>query len=294
MKPRSIFARARNPLAVSLIALPLVLTGCSSATMQAGPAPSTAEDLGHVHGMSVDAVSSKISLATHGGLYDVTASTPTKISAETIDLMGFTATAEPDTFYASGHPGSDSYLPNPVGLIQSTDAGKTWQTLSRAGQSDFHALTVSGNSLVAFDGQLRTSPDGVTWTTAATTFTPAVLAGSPASTVVLATTQEGLQRSTDSGSTWDLVPNSPIIQYVAIAKYADKAPTEAVGVAPDGRVFLSTDNGLTWVATGKVTGQVEAITALEADPGLPSIWVSTTAGVQVSNDGGKTFRPASS
>lgn len=294
MKPRTILARVGKPFTASLLALPLVLSGCSTATTPASPPSSTANDSGHVHGISVDPASTKIRLATHDGLYDVTTKNAVKISDTTIDLMGFTATAEPDIFYASGHPGPDSSLPNPVGLIMSKDAGKSWESVSRAGQSDFHALTISGNALVAFDDQLRTSTDGITWTTAETTFTPAVLAGSPASTVVLATAQDGLQRSTDSGNTWELVPNSPIIQYVAIAKSTDKAPTEAVGVAPDGSVFLSTDNGLTWVATGKATGQVEAITAMEADPGLPSIWVSTTTGVQVSNDGGKTFRPASS
>ena len=116
---------------VSLIALPLVLTGCSSATTKASPTPSTASEAGHVHGISVDPVSAKISLATHEGLYEVTAKSAVKVSNTTIDLMGFTSTAEPDTFYASGHPGPDFSLPNPVGLIRSTDAGKTWQTLSR-------------------------------------------------------------------------------------------------------------------------------------------------------------------
>lgn len=294
LKPRIILDRVGKPLAASLLALPLVLSGCSTAPTPASPPSSAADDSGHVHGISVDPASTTIRLATHDGLYDVTAKNVVKISETTIDLMGFTASAEPDIFYASGHPGPDSSLPNPVGLIMSRDAGKSWESVSRAGQSDFHALTISGNALVAFDGQLRTSTDGITWTTAATTFTPVVLAGSPASTVVLATTQDGLQRSTDSGNTWQPVPKSPIIQFVAIATSSEKAPTKAVGVTPDGSVFLSTDTGLTWAATGTITGKVEAVTAVEGSSGKTSIWVSTTTGVQVSNDGGTSFRPASS
>ncbi|MCQ9164191.1 F510_1955 family glycosylhydrolase [Arthrobacter sp. STN4] len=250
--------------------------------------------MSHVHGISVDPVSTKILIATHDGLFDATTNTQVKVSEATIDLMGFTATGQPNVFYASGHPGPGSSLPNPVGLIRSTDAGKTWQQISRGGQSDFHALTVSGGALVAFDGQLRTSTDGTSWTNSEATFVPAVLAGSPSSTVVLATTQEGLQRSTDHGKTWKPVPGGPIVQFAAFATSVAKAPTEAIGVAPDGRVYVSTDTGLRWKATGTITGQIEAVTALEGEPGKPWIWAATTDGVQVSTDGGDSFRPAAS
>ena len=61
----------------------------------------------------------------------------------TNDLMGFSAGPGSGVFYASGHPGKDSTMPNPMGLIRSSDGGKTWVQLSRQGQSDFHALTVT-------------------------------------------------------------------------------------------------------------------------------------------------------
>lgn len=270
----------------------IALAGCTATapTVDPTPAPNALE---HVHGISVDPVTTKILLATHDGLYDATKKNTVKVS-DTIDLMGFTATADPEVFYASGHPGEGSSLPNPVGLIRSTNAGKTWQELSLGGQSDFHALTASGGDLVAFDGQLRTSHDGTTWDASAETFTPTVLAGSPANTIVLATTQEGLLRSTDAGKTWQPVPKSPIIQFAAFSTSLDKAPTQAVGVAPDGRVHVSTDAGLNWTATGQIKGQVEAITAHEGEDGKPRIWAATTNGVQVSTDGGDSFNPAAS
>ncbi|WP_125610016.1 F510_1955 family glycosylhydrolase [Specibacter cremeus] len=290
MQSRIPLYRARRSAVAAILALPLLLAGCSAAPPAVDPA-SAAAALGHVHGITVDPVTTKILLATHDGLYDATRKDAVKIS-DTIDLMGFTATAEPNVFYASGHPGPGSTLPNPVGLIRSKDAGKTWEPVSRQSLSDFHALTVSGNGLVAFDGRVRTSTDGSTWETSTVTFAPAVLAGSPASTVVLATAQDGLQRSTDSGKTWQAVPNAPLIQFAAFAAVVDNAPTEAVGVAPDGQVFVSIDAGLTWTASGRISGQVEAITAMEGSAGKPWLWAATTTGVQVSTDGGATFRPA--
>ncbi|MEO8222403.1 MAG: F510_1955 family glycosylhydrolase [Specibacter sp.] len=292
MTPRTLFSRTRLPLAGAALLLPLVLLGCAPTTAPAAAPEPVSADVGHVHGISVDPVSTQILLATHDGLYDATGPTMTKIDTETIDLMGFTATADPKVFYASGHPGPGSTLPEPVGLIRSSDAGKTWEPLSRGGQSDFHALSSTDHGLVAFDGKLRTSADGVTWATSTASFAPAVLAGNPSTSVVLATTQKGLQRSTDSGKTWKAVPNAPLMQFMSFAASTGKAPTDAVGVAPDGSVHTSTDAGLTWTAVGRVDGEVQAVTALAGDSGKPAIWVAAAIGVQSSSDGGVTFGPA--
>ena len=52
----------------------------------------------------------------------------------------------PDQLIASGHPSGDSTLPPALGLIRSDDAGKTWESVSELGTSDFHALSRSGDS----------------------------------------------------------------------------------------------------------------------------------------------------
>ncbi|MDJ0354562.1 F510_1955 family glycosylhydrolase [Paenarthrobacter sp. PH39-S1] len=271
----------------------LLLAGCSAGSTAADPAPTSQSPAAHIHAIAVGPASSEVLLATHDGLYDASKKQPVKIS-DTIDLMGFTATADPAVFYASGHPGAGSALPDPVGLIKSEDSGKTWNPVSRQGQSDFHALTSTKSGLVAFDGTLQTSADGVNWTPSPSSFAPAALAGSPASTVVLATTEQGLQRSTDGGKTWQPNPGAPIMQYAAFATAKDKATTEAVGVAPDGTVYASADAGLSWVQTGQISGQVQAVTAVEGETGKPRIWAATSTGVQVSKDGGMTFSPADS
>jgi hypothetical protein len=234
--------------------------------------------------MSVNRETNQVLLATHEGLFDVTQFPATQIG-DTNDLMGFTAAADQGVFYASGHPGPGSDLPNPMGLIRSTNGGETWEHLSRQGQSDFHSLATVRSGIVAYDGILQTSPDGKTWTAATAEVVPAVLAGNPETDTVLASTREGLQRSTDGGKTWQLNTTAPTVQFVAFA-----SGTEVVGVEPDGSVHYSPDAGNTWTHTGRIEGQVQAITAVKEAEGKPCIWAATTEGLIISTDGGVSFR----
>lgn len=114
-----------------------------------------------MHGIAVNRADDQVYLATHDGLFRYDAEGPTRIGP-VIDLMGFSVVG-PDHFYASGHPGPGVDLPQPVGLISSTDGGHTWDPLSRQGESDFHALTASTAGVVGYDGiALRSTSDGTT------------------------------------------------------------------------------------------------------------------------------------
>ncbi|WP_426987761.1 F510_1955 family glycosylhydrolase [Pseudarthrobacter sp. Y6] len=290
--PAHTFTRYRSAsAAAAATALLLTVAACTPAS---SPAASTAAPTNsatglpssHIHGLTVNRETDQVLLATHDGLYDVTAQPATKIGG-TNDLMGFTAGPDQGVFYASGHPGPGSDLPNPMGLIKSTDGGKSWEQLSRQGESDFHALTSAKSGIVAFDGTLRTSPDGKTWSAVAARFIPAALAADPSSDTVLATTRDGVQRSTDGGKTWALAPAAPVIQFVSFA-----SPTEAIGVEPDGSVHYSTDGGTTWSRTGRIEGEVQAIAAVEGSGANPWVWAATSTGLVVSTDGGATFRPS--
>lgn len=240
---------------------------------------------GHVHGIAANGETGQILLATHEGLFDISR-TPAAQIGPSNDLMAFTSVHDNGIYYASGHPGKGSTLPNPLGLIKSGDGGKTWEPLSLQRESDFHALTATKRGIVAFDGTLMTSPDGMNWTTVATAFTPAALAGNAHSDTVLATTPEGLQRSTDAGASWALNESAPILQYAAFASTSD-----VVGVEPDGRVQVSADGGATWTPKGRTTSGVEAIAAVKNQDGPLRIWAATVDGVEMSKDGGATFAP---
>lgn len=263
----------------------LLLTGCSAAGPEAVSAEHAPDADGyptaHIHGMSVDPATNRVLLATHDGLYDVSASSVTKIGP-TIDLMGFT-TASDGTFYASGHPGPGVDLPDPIGLITSTDHGRTWDPLSRQGESDFHALAATEAGVVGYDGELLVSAEGAEWEPADAGFAPYQLAGTPRDSIVLATTEEGLQRSTDDGATWSAVPDAPLLMLTALSE------GKAAGITPQGLIYTSGDAGLTWKEQGTVPGQAAAIATQVIDDSTQRIWVATEDTVQVSNDSGQTF-----
>ncbi|WP_432503441.1 F510_1955 family glycosylhydrolase [Kineococcus arenarius] len=250
----------------------------------AAAAAATALPSAHVHGVAVDPADGRVHLATHDGLFRYEETGPVRVGP-VIDLMGFTV-AGPDHFYASGHPGPGVDLPDPVGLIESTDGGRTWQVLSRQGHSDFHALAASDAGVVGFDGALRSSPDGTTWHVLDAPVEPHDLAASPDGAVLIGTSETGPVRSTDAGRTWSAIEEAPLLQLVDFA-----GGTTVVGVSPDGTVALSTDAGATWSTRGRVPGAPQAVGADLQPDGTARLLVVTDAGVHDSRDDGVSFTP---
>ncbi len=190
-------------LVASAAVVGTLLAGCTSpgAAPTAGspePLPAGSLPSAHVHGVGIAPEGGRLLLATHEGLFEVRESGQAIRVGPVIDLMGFVV-AGPDRFLASGHPGSDVDLPEPVGLIESTDGGRTWAPVSRQGVSDFHALTASAQGVLGYDGSLLRSPDGVLWERLTIPAEPHTLAASPDGGQVLATTPQGVLRSTDGG-----------------------------------------------------------------------------------------------
>ncbi|WP_299039576.1 F510_1955 family glycosylhydrolase [uncultured Pseudokineococcus sp.] len=245
----------------------------------AAPLPSD-----HVHGVGINPADGVVQLATHDGLFSYQDGTPVRVGP-VIDLMGFTV-AGPDHFYASGHPGPGVDLPQPVGLIESTDAGRSWSALSRQGQSDFHALSALQGAVIGFDGQLRASADAQTWATTEAPVQPFALASSPQGTTVLATSQDGPALSRDAGSSWSVLEQAPLLQVAAMAD-----ATTIVGITPDGTVAVSQDTGATWTTPGAVSGPPQAVAASRQDGGALQVVAVTSAAVLSSTDGGASFAP---
>ena len=52
-----------------------------------------------------------------------------------------------DHFLGSGHPGSIENDPPFLGLIESRDAGSSWQAIALHGDVDFHVLEAQGNTV---------------------------------------------------------------------------------------------------------------------------------------------------
>jgi hypothetical protein len=106
--------------------------------------------LSHIHNVKV--FGDKIYLGTHEGLYQYKNSdTVLRVSPEVFDVMGLSIDGR--RIYASGHPGPGSKLPEPVGLLLSTNTGKSWKKVSLQGKVDFHLLESYGSQLYGADSQ---------------------------------------------------------------------------------------------------------------------------------------------
>ena len=120
--------------------------------------------LSHIH--AVKAHKDQIILGTHEGVYRyLDEKTVKRISTETFDVMGLAISSK--GFFASGHPGKGSKLPEPVGLLSSSDGGKSWKNIALSGEVDFHTLETVGDEIYGADsgsGQLMYSSDaGKSW-----------------------------------------------------------------------------------------------------------------------------------
>jgi hypothetical protein len=195
-----------------------------SATQNAGGgAQTTAQDtvdFPHIHGLGYSADGKQLLVPAHTGLRVFAEGTWQRPNVPANDYMGYAATS--DGFYSSGHPGPGARLPNPIGLVKSTDGGKELKPLGFAGESDFHLMGVGYQN-------------------------HAIYVLNPAPNSKLAT---GLQYSLDDGRTWQQSAMRGVTsQPVQIAVH----PTQAniVALASEGGLFLSTDHGNAFTPIGE-------------------------------------------
>ncbi|APH06132.1 F510_1955 family glycosylhydrolase [Bacillus weihaiensis] len=102
------------------------------------------EKIEHIHGIGYAGNKNELYLASHDGLLRFSNEKWFKITENKHDYMGFQATDE--GFYSSGHPEHGSDLKNPLGIIKSSDAGKTMDKLAFYGETDFHYLAAGYKS----------------------------------------------------------------------------------------------------------------------------------------------------
>lgn len=258
-------------------------------TASATDGPAAAPDAGgalpssHVHGVATNPGDGAVVLATHDGLFRSDGGAWTRVGP-VIDLMGF-AVAGPDHFYASGHPGPGTDLPDPVGLVESTDGGRTWAPRSREGVSDFHAMAAPDGGVVGFDGALRRTTDETSWAPVDAPVEPFALAASGAAATVVATSPQGPVLSVDAGATWSPLPGAPLLLLTAVVD-----ERTVVGVTPDGAVAVSEDTGATWEQRGTVGAPPQALAASRGEDGALRV-LAVTDELLVSPDGGWTFAP---
>lgn len=223
-----------------------------------GGSTAAAGDFGHVHALTVDPATGVLHAATHHGLYRVDAAdAAVRVSTRAPDLMGFTAVG-PGHFLASGHPDPGAGGPSNLGLIESTDGGVTWTTVALSGAADFHGLHAAKGVLYGYnstDGAFMASTDRRSWAHRSLTAIGAFTVSPDRPDDVLAVGRNGLQRSTDGGRSWQLLPGTP-----SLAVLTWDTDLALFGVDTDGGVWQSPDGGLTWQRRGDAGARPHALT----------------------------------
>ena len=268
-------------LAAGIVAALLAVAGVVWAVGRDGKQPA-AVSIEHVHGLGVNPVNGALYAATHNGLYQLpTGTAASRVGVGEQDTMGF-AIVGPDRFLGSGHPAPGQDGPPQLGLIESTDGGATWTNRSLAGQADFHALryrhgTVYGHNSAT--GQLIVSRDQTTWDTRSTIALRDFVVSPDSPGTLLATTQQGVQRSADGGRTWAPTAGPPLV-------LLDWQSDDGLwGVTATGEVLRSADGGAAWRATGRIDGTVTAFAATGVD-----LYAAVhERGIFHSGDGGTTW-----
>lgn len=258
-------------------------------------------ELPHIHGMGFSQNGDYLFVAAHDGLRAFAGEEWLVPDLPINDYMGYSAIDE--GFYSSGHPGPSSNLVNPLGLVKSTDGGKTLEMLGFAGESDFHLMAAGyyNHAVYVLNPQpnSRLSPglhysldDGETWQQSAAqglSAQPLAIAVHPteAATIALGT-ESGLLLSTDHGNTF-----APVA--------AAGTPVTAVSFSPEGETLLYGYQTLhTFDLASQQSNSVpipavasdDAISYLAINPASPDTLALATFNrdIYLAQDGGQTWQ----
>lgn len=286
---------------VTLLVIAALAATKLSASRGEGEAPGRDIAITHIHAAVRDPETNQILLATHQGLFALEDSSKTpadrsgdggvgqhdaprlELISPMFDLMGFTR-APDGTFYASGHAGAELDFDEPMGLISSEDGGKSWSTLSRGGESDFHGLAAGNDVIVGYDGELRATTDATRWQTLEPPAPPTGLALSPDGSTIAVAAADDIHLSRDQGLTWTTIPAPADISLVTFAD-----DTTVVASSPEGELYLSEDAGQSWTTGGVVGPGLTSLNAVRTGPEVDVLAV-TDLNVFATADLGLTVR----
>jgi hypothetical protein len=281
--------RPAIPLALILAFLSFAAVGCGGGDDGNG-AGAQVDDPGpvHVHALGVNPKDDALFIATHTGLFRAVPgqARSRRVADRYQDTMGFTVVG-PDRFLGSGHPDltKDPDLPPLLGLIESSDAGNTWEPISLLGEADFHVLEASRKRIYGFDSsgeRLMVSIDGgKTWSEVRTPEPLVSLAIDPQNTRhVIASGETGLYESSNEGRRWRRMRGSAGLLGWPTAR-------QLYLLGADGRLRISTGIGEPWRAAGEIGGEPAAFEA----QGRRELYAALHDGtIKRSADGGRSWQ----
>lgn len=237
-------------------------------------------DLSHVHNIKI--FGDRIFLGTHEGLYEYRSEKKlTLVGKEIFDLMGLSVNGK--TLFASGHPGVSSKLPNPVGLLKSSDGGINWKKVSLQGKVDFHLLEASNKEIYGGDsssGDLFYSRDlGESWSNRGVNSYFDIAPNPRKQAFALALRDGSLVRTIDSFKTITVLNEE--------SKFSGIEWNSKRLMASSGSALLaSKNNGKSWAGIYSFKDSITTFTQSES-----LILVASGGSLFSSSDGGKSFQP---
>lgn len=237
--------------------------------------------IGHIHGIATASAGQepggRVLIGAHYGLFAVEvtgddAGTVTRVGDSAADFMALTEGAtddQPGRLLASGHPEvTDTSQPVNLGLMESLDGGKSWESLSLEGAADFHALEHTPQRTWGIDsvtGGLLSSVDGRSWQTVHGEALLDLAVNPDDPNRVLATTGAGqlldIAYPHDETLTEAEVDGAPRVGFI------DWPATDLlVGIDADGIVWRSATGGLgaggDWLELADVPGDPTALSVI--------------------------------
>jgi hypothetical protein len=242
----------------------------------------------HVHGLGINPADGALFVATHTGLFRAA---PGQEQARRVgdrfqDTMGFTITG-PDRFLGSGHPDGRQRLPPFLGLLRSSDAGRSWDPVSLLGERDFHVLEAAGERIYGYgtdfesrEASLLVSDDGGrSWqqrTPPEALLSLAIDPDDPDRAAVSG--EKGIYSSSDAGGGW-----RPLADQAGLLAWPRADALYLVRL--DGSVARSADRGMTWTEAGETAGQPAAFESAGNE-----LYVALHDGtIKRSDDGGRSW-----
>lgn len=284
-----------RPVLVALALAPPVFVGTyllltrDDGSDQAASANAAEPGVAHVHGLGINPADGLLRVATHYGTFVIPGDGPAeRVGGSYQDTMGFTV-AGPDRFYGSGHPdvaGIRRGEPGLLGLIESTDGGVTWDSVSLSGEVDFHGLATAHDQLYGWDstsGRFLVSSDGETWDTRSTVDLYSFAVDPEDADHVVGASPDGLLDSTDGGRTWQATDGPDVVTL-------SWAETSGLwGVTADGTTYSGGVDGTDWREAGPLPGPPQALLA-DDDVLYAASDEGGVTGIYRSMDDGRTWQ----
>ncbi len=275
---------------VAMVAVLLALVVVAGGESGTGTRPSAGEGLAHVHGLGMNPANGDLYVASHFGLFRIPADGRAERVGKLVqDTMGFTVVG-PDHFLASGHPDlNDKRLRKPgtpplLGLIESTDGGRSWEPVSLLGEADFHSLVAAHGNVYGYDstgGRFMVSRNGTQWETRSRLAIGDFAVDPADADHLVAMTERGLVESGDGGRSWDTI-DGPRLAFLSWG-----AEQGLWGVSRAGETYRRVEGR--WEPREALAGPPQALLVTDDEVYAAASSGGATA-VYASSDGARTWR----